>query len=355
MSGGRARNIIVSLAIIAFLAVLPFYMTNLYWLGVMITMLINVLIVSSFWLIMTTGQVNLGHAAFAAIGAYMSAALVSAYGFSSWLSLPLALIVAGVVALVIGVITLRITGIYFIITTIALAEVTKIVFGMWEHPFGGLVGILNLKPPAAIAIPGLPVIQFTSKQALYYLVLVCVLIGVSVVRRLEKSSIGLIFRSIQNSDNLAEHVGINIMAYKVLAFVVGSMCAALGGVLYTYTTGAILPTSFTMTQANYYIVWAAVGGLQTFAGPLVGTVALSVLSEYLRPVKEFEPIIYAGLLIFTVLVFKGGLLGAAGRAVRPLVGRFSARGSGNTPVREDGTGGGDRATRGSDSKKTGGI
>jgi branched-chain amino acid transport system permease protein len=272
-------------------------------------MLINVLIVSSFWLIMTTGQVNLGHAAFAAIGAYISAAMVSAYGFSSWVSLPVALVTTGIIALIIGVITLRITGIYFIITTIALAEVTKIVFGMWEHPFGGLVGILNLKPPTPLALPFLPVIQFTSKQALYYLVLICVLIGVSIVRRLDRSSIGLIFRGIQNSDNLAEHVGINIMAYKVLAFVVGSMCAALGGVLYTYVTGAILPTSFTMTQASYYIVWAAVGGLATFAGPLVGVVSLSILSEYLRPVKEFEPIIYATLLIVAILVFKRGLVG----------------------------------------------
>jgi branched-chain amino acid transport system permease protein len=64
-----------------------------------------------------------------------------------------------------------------------------------------------------------------------------------------------------------------------------------------------------MTQASYYIVWAAVGGLATFAGPLVGVVSLSILSEYLRPVKEFEPIIYATLLIVAILVFKRGLVG----------------------------------------------
>jgi branched-chain amino acid transport system permease protein len=313
MSLGRFRDTVVNVVIIILLAFLPLYVKNLYWLGVITTMLINVLLVSSFWLIMTTGQVNLGHAGLAAVGGYVSAALVTAYGFSSWLALPVALATAGAVALILGVITLRITGIYFIITTIALSEVIRIVFGMWDHPFGGLVGILNIPPVSAIAIPGFPVIKFVSKQALYYLVLVFVLLGVFIVRRLDRSSIGLIFRGIRESDNLAEHVGINIMAYKVLAFVVGSMCAALAGVLYTYATGAILPTSFTMTQANYYIVWAAVGGLATFAGPLVGTVGLSILSEYLRPVKEFEPIIYAGLLIISVLVFKGGLVGAMSR------------------------------------------
>jgi branched-chain amino acid transport system permease protein len=136
-----------------------------------------------------------------------------------------------------------------------------------------------------------------------------VLIGVGVVRRLDKSSMGLIFRGIRESDNLAEHVGINTMGYKVVAFVVGAMCAGLGGVLYTYITGSIQPTSFTMLQSNYYIVWAAVGGLASFGGPILGTVALSIFSEFLRPVKEYEPIIYASMLIAAMLLFKGGLMG----------------------------------------------
>ena len=310
MTSKTARRVVLDLVILGVMLCMPLVVTNYYWLGAITTMLVNVLLVASFWLVMTTGQVNLGHPAFAAIGAYMSAALVGVYGFSSWLSLPIAIVTAGVIALVLGVITLRITGIYFIITTVALAEVTRIVFGMWEHPFGGLVGILNLHPPSPLAIPGLPEIRFVSKPALYYLVLVFVLLGVYVVRRLDRSSIGLIFRGISQSENLSEHVGVNTMKYKVLAFVVGSMCAALGGVLYTYITGNIQPTSFTLNQANYYIVWAAVGGLGSFGGPILGTVSLNILSEFLRPVREYEPIIYASLLITAVLLFKRGLMGA---------------------------------------------
>jgi len=313
MSRKTAWAAILDAAIVAVLLCIPLIVRNYYWLGAITFMLVNVLLTTSFWLVMTTGQVNLGHGAFAAIGAYISAALVAVYGFSSWLSLPIALAVAGVVALVIGVITLRITGIYFIITTIALAEVVRIVFGMWEHPFGGLVGLLNLRPPTPIALPRLPEIRFVSKPALYYLVLVFVLLGVGIVRRLHRSSIGLVFRGIKESDSLAEHVGVNTMGYKVLAFVVGSMCAALGGVLYTYMTGNIQPTSFTMVQANYYIVWAAVGGLATFGGPILGVAALNVLSEFLRPVREYEPIIYALLLLVAMLLFKGGLMGAIRR------------------------------------------
>ena len=316
MKSKHTAEIIAYVVIIAFLAFVPAFVKNLYWLGVITTMLIHILLTTSFWLVMTTGQINLGHAGLAAIGGYMSAALVTVYGFNSWLSLPIAIAVAAVVALVIGVITLRITGIYFIITTIALAEVIKIVFGMWEYPFGGLVGILNIPPANPLKLPGISPIGFATRPALYYLVLVFVLIGTSVVWRVNRSSVGLIFRGIRESDKLAEHVGIYTMKFKLVAFVLGSACAALGGVLYTYTTGAMLPTSFTMIQANYYLVWAAVGGLGSFAGPLVGTAVLSVLSEFLRPVKEYESIIYAGMLICAVLVFKGGLVGASQRMLR---------------------------------------
>lgn len=239
----------------------------------------------------------------------MSAALITSFDLGSWLSLLIAIVTAGIVAAIIGYITLRITRIYFIIVTLALGEVIRIVFGMWEYPFGGLVGLMNLPPPDPIAIPGLPVIEFVSKPSFYYLTLVLVLLGVVIMHRLSRSPIGLVFRGISQADNLAEHVGINIMGYKVLAFVIGSMCASLAGVLYSFNTECMLPTSFTLIQSTYYLVYVAVGGGANIAGPILGATVLGVLSEVLRPIKEFEPIIYALLLIGAILVFRGGLLG----------------------------------------------
>jgi branched-chain amino acid transport system permease protein len=305
----KSTKRILLLALIIFLFLIPLFVSNLYYIGVLTTMLINILLVVSFWLVMSTGQVNLGHAAFAAIGAYISAALVSVFGWSSWLALPMGVLTAGVVALILGFITLRITGIYFIIATIALISVVQIVFGLWDHPFGGLVGLLNLPHPDSISIFGLTTIDFSSRPSLYLLTLVFVLIGVVVVYRVYHSSMGRVFRGINSSDRLAEHVGINIMRYKVLAFVISCMCAGLAGVLSTYSTSTIQPTSFTLTQSTYYIVWAAVGGLAYFPGPIIGTVVLSIVSEFLRPVKDYENIIYALLLIGSILVFKAGLYG----------------------------------------------
>jgi branched-chain amino acid transport system permease protein len=299
------------IALLVILILIPILVKNLYHLGIITSILINLLLAVSLWFIITTGQVTLGHAGFAAVGGYMSAALVTSYGLNSWISLAVAIATAGIVAAIIGYITLRITGVYFVIATLALGELIRIVFSMWEHPFGGLVGLMNLPPPAPIAIPGLPVIEFVSKPALYYLTLVFVLLGLAIMYRLSRSRIGLVFRGISQADNLAEHVGINIMGYKVLAFVIGSMCAGLAGVLYTYNTQCMLPASFTMNQSAYYIVYVAVGGGANIGGPILGTVVLGILSEFLRPIKEFEPIIYALLLIGIMLFFRAGLLGLA--------------------------------------------
>ena len=286
MSGKNLTKIILFIAVLAVLILLPIIVKNLYYLGTIISILINLLLAVSLWFIITTGQVTLGHAGFAAIGAYMSAAMITSYGLNSWLSLVLAVLTGGIVALIIGYITLRITGVYFVIATLALGEVIKIIFSMWENPFGGLVGLMNLPPPDPIVIPGLPAIEFISKPSLYYLILVFVLLGIIIIYSLSKSRIGLIFRSISQADNLAEHVGINIMGYKVLAFVIGSMCASLAGVLYSYNTQCILPASFTMSQSAYYIVYVAVGGDAMIFGPVIGTVVLSIISEVLRPIKE---------------------------------------------------------------------
>src|SRR4030042_1077766 len=99
------------------------------------------------------------------------------------------------------------------------------------------------------------------------------------------------------------------MTYKIQSFLIGCMFAGLGGVLYTYYTGAIIPSSFTLSQSTYYLVYTAIGGGANIAGPILGTVVLNILSVFFRPIKEFEPIIYGIILIIVILFAKGGILG----------------------------------------------
>lgn len=292
------------LALVIVLFLIPVFVQNLYWISVLTKWWIYVLLTVSFWLVMSTGEVNLAHAGFAAIGGYMSAALTSVYGWNSWPALIIGVITAGIIALVIGFITLRITGIYFIIVSVALAFVVQIVFGIWTHPFGGLIGLSNLPAPNSFLT-----INMSSQQAIYYLTLIFTLLCVVMIFRIYFSSIGRVFRGINSSDKLAQHVGINIMGYKVMAFVIGSMCAGLAGVLYTYYTSTIQPTSFTLTQSIYYIVYAAVGGLDYFGGPIVGTLVLAYASTFIQAWANFQNLIFSSLLIATMLLFRGGLYG----------------------------------------------
>jgi branched-chain amino acid transport system permease protein len=328
MSRLTLKKTILCVVLFAIFLLIPVLFRNLYHLGIITFMLVNALLAVSCWFIMTTGQVTLGHAGFAAIGGYLSAALIAKYAIGSWWSLLIAMLTAGIVALIIGYITLRIKGIYFIVATLALGEVIRVIFGAWDDPFGGLIGIMNLPPPNAIIIPGLPPIKFVSKVSLYYLTLVLTLIGIIVMHRLNKSPIGLVFQGIRQADDLAENVGINIMGYKVLAFVIGCIFAGLAGVLYTYNVGSIQPSSFTLVQSAYYLVYVAVGGDANVFGPILGALVLNILSEFLRPIKEFEPIVFALILIGAVLLLQGGLVGlvqALWRRINELTASISRR------------------------------
>lgn len=324
----NCEKAILYIVLLGILVCVPVLFQNMYQLGIVTFILVNVLLAVSCWFIMTTGQVTLGHAGFAAIGGYISAALIARYDMISWWSLLIAVIMAGFVALIIGYITLQIKGIYFIVATLALGEVIRVVFGAWDNPFGGLVGIMNLPPPDAITLPGLPPIEFVSKASLYYLTLLFTLIGITIMHRLDRSPIGLVFQGIRQADELAENVGINIMGYKILAFVIGCIFAALAGVLYTYNVGSIQPSSFTLIQSTYYLVYVAVGGSANVFGPILGALVLNILSEFLRPIKEFEPIVFALILIGAVLLLRSGLIGLAQtlwRGINEMTARFSKK------------------------------
>ena len=328
MSRLTLKKTILCVVLFVIFLLIPVLFRNLYHLGIITFMLINALLAVSCWFIMTTGQVTLGHAGFAAIGGYLSAALIAKYAIGSWWSLLIAMLTAGIVALIIGYITLRIKGIYFIVATLALGEVIRVIFGAWDDPFGGLIGIMNLPPPDAITIPGLPPIKFVSKVSLYYLTLLFTLIGIIVMHRLNRSPIGLVFQGIRQADDLAENVGINIMGYKVLAFAIGCIFAGMAGVLYTYNVGSIQPSSFTLVQSVYCLVYVAVGGGANVLGPILGALVLNILSEVLRPIKEFEPIVFALILIGAVLLLQGGLVGlvqALWRRINEITARISKR------------------------------
>jgi branched-chain amino acid transport system permease protein len=297
-------------ALIGVVLVLPVFLASEpYRLSIFIFMLLNIVYAVSMRLIMTTDQITLAHAAFAAIGGYAATLLVTKLDASFWLALPLAMIIAVLFSVVIGYPTMRLKGAYFAILTFALSEFIRFVFQTWRSLFGGAFGIVDIPAPNSISIPGLFAIDFSSRVASYYLIAVFTVLALVFMYRVEKSRYGLIFHSIKEADFLAEHSGVNILNYKVLVFTIGSTIAAMAGVFQTFYMGLITPMSFTFHQTVTYLIFVVIGGMGSFTGPIIAACIFTALPEVLKPLKEYEPIIYALVLMAGILYVPEGLMG----------------------------------------------
>lgn len=273
--------------------------------------ILHILITTGIWatsvwgvrLVMSTGQLTLGHAAYMAVGAYASALLVMKGGFSFWLALPTAGMIAALVALLIGYPTLRIKGVYFAIITFAFAEIVRLVIVNWPGFLGGSGGIPGIPSPSPFfSIP------FTGRVPFYYLILFISLVTFLVMRGIDKSRIGKIFSAIHESDDLAQSFGINIMKYKLIAFGLGCFFAGLSGSFYAHYYNFASPEFFTIWQSVYCLLFVIVGGVGGVFGPLLGSFFMTLVPEFLRETKEYEPVIYAVILILVMFLLPGGLI-----------------------------------------------
>jgi len=259
-------------------------------------------------LIMTTGQLSIGHAAFMGIGAYTCVTLVMKYQWSFWLGWVAAGSLSGIMAWILGRITLRIKGVFFAILTFAFGEIVRMIFVNVKY-LGGVSGIMGIPPPTPINIPGLFRVSFENKTYFYYLVLVFSLICMTIYFRLTKSQIGKVLKSISEADLLAQCCGINIMKYKLFAFVLASVWAGMIGGLYAPYFTYISPHSFTFIESIDFIIINVVGGVGTLSGPIFGALFLIGMPEIFRFAKEYELIIYAISLILVLFFVPRGIAG----------------------------------------------
>lgn len=310
-------------AVIAFSCVLPFLLRE-YHLTIATLLLINVIMVVSFRLITTMGGFNLAHLPLMGAGAYFSTIMVKDFGWSFWLTLPLAGLVAALVGLAFSYPLVRMKGFAFFIGSYAIGEAIRLSWVELKVPFGGVTGIINIPRPSSWSFPGLPTIDFHHSIPYYFLVLVVMLVCLVVMYRLDRSPIGDTFKAIYSQDLLAKCVGINITRYKTMAYVIGASFAGVAGALLAHYFGAIDPYLFSLTPTVYLLVWVVVGGTHTFAGPIIGVTIFTGLEEALRPFEAWRPLIYGFILIAVLLFLPGGLESLPAR-VRPLVERLRSR------------------------------
>jgi branched-chain amino acid transport system permease protein len=230
------------------------------------------------------------------------------YQWSFWLGWVAAGSVSGIMAWILGRITLRIKGVFFAILTFAFGEIVRMILVNVTY-FGGPNGIMGIPPPTRINIPGLFRVSFENKTHFYYIVLVFSLICMTIYFRLTKSQIGKVLKSISKADLLAQCCGINIMKYKLFAFVLASVWAGMIGGLYAPYFTFISPYSFTFMESIDFIILNVVGGVGTLSGPIFGALFLIGIPEIFRFAKEYELIIYAISLILVLFFVPRGIAG----------------------------------------------
>jgi branched-chain amino acid transport system permease protein len=282
-------------ALVALMAVLPGLLGS-YTLYILTLTFIYTIVSASFRTIAISGQFPLAHGAFMGIGAYLGAMASKWLGWSPWLTMPLAALAAAVIGMLFGYPFARLRALYYAMGTLFFGVgVIEIIFagGKWSGGYSGLTGIRPL--------------FIGSRVAFYYFFLGLAVISIAALYRFEFSRIGLNLKAIAQSHLVASSVGINEAWYRVLAVGVGSFFVGLAGAAYAHFSQVLSPTSFNLGATLWIVMYVLIGGINSFAGPIVGTAILVLVPEFFRSLKMYSPYISAGILLIVVYLVPGGL------------------------------------------------
>jgi len=277
-----------------------------YYVHVFALVFINVLLAASLRPSLTCGQLNIGHSAFMCVGAYASALLAKHFAVPFELSLLSGALLATVVGLAVGYPSLRLRGVYFAMVTVAFVEVVRLVAAIWVSLTRGNSGLSGIPKPNLLGM------ILTTKASQYYLIVFVTVVALVILWKLERSRLGLTWKSIGMADHLAQSLGVNIANYKLLAFMVGCFFAGVAGALYAHFIRFLFPPEFGFLVATNILVYNFVGGRDHFVGPIVGAVFLSLLSEPFRG-SAYETIFFSIAMLLTILFLPGGLITLPGK------------------------------------------
>lgn len=299
--------IATGVVLLALLAV-PLVVRDEYYLHLFIVSAIFVVVALGLNLIVGyVGQLSLAHAAFFALGAYVSALLFLKLKWSMWIGLPAAALLTGIAAFALGWVILRVRGHRFVIITVAFAEIMKLVATNWVDLTRGFMGLPGLQIPA-LYMPGIGSIDLSSKQYFYYVVLLAAVLAFYLCARIVRSSIGRAFVLVRENEVLAESLGISAFRYCMIAFVVGAALAGIAGALYGHYVGFVSPDLFNFSYITIMLIMVILGGKGTLVGPVLGAVIFTFLPELLREASHYRMVIFATILVVATLFMPRGII-----------------------------------------------
>ena len=287
-------------------AAIPFLTSNTYYLYVAISVGLLTIVTSGLNVLAGfTGQTSLGHAGLYAFGAYTAALCATRAGLNEWAAIAAAVVVTSVVGAAVAAAALRVSGPYLAMVTIAFGLIVEGVLIEWGSVTGGPGGIFNIpKPPL---------------HSHYWTVTVAAALALWLTANLRGSAWGRAFVAVKESEVAAESLGLSAYYIRIVAFTVSAAFAGAAGALFTFANGYISPDSFTLQTSILFLLALLFGGLGRIAGPVVGSLALTLLPELLTRLIDYRLILYGTLLLVSIYWLPEGVVGALWKArrVRP--------------------------------------
>jgi len=297
MRGIAAIPVLLGLVTVIVLFLIPKFVHSTYALHMMILIFISI-IMGSGWNLLGgyTGQYSVGHAAYFGAGTYTTMILLQYHHLAPWYGVWAGAIMAVIVALVIGSICFRLRGPYFVLASIAVAEIFRVSALNLKNLTNGAEGILITEVPP-LRIGGMVITDFMSKVPFYYAGLVIVLVVILVTWRVQNSKLGYYFQAIREDQDAAHSLGINLSLYKNIALSLSAIFTSLAGSLYGLYVGFIDPGTVLGLDLSVQIVMTVIiGGIGTIFGPVIGALVLVPFSEALRSNMIAQALIDSGLV-----------------------------------------------------------
>jgi branched-chain amino acid transport system permease protein len=293
-------------ALIIFLLLLPSFAGKY-----LLYMTIHILLLSVFalgfnLLLGYTGLLSFGQAGFFAVGAYASAKILLVVP-SLLLGVIAGVVAGGIAALILGYLCVRHTRIYFSMLTLCFGMMIYSLAWKWRDVTGGDDGLVGI-PRAPFEIPGIFSINMSPMGNYYYFVLVVSLIAIFILYRIVNSSFGLTLKGIRDSENRVAFAGISIRNYRLLSFTIAGLYAGLAGSFLPPLESTVTPPLAHWTQSAEPVMVTLLGGIHTFSGPIVGSILFYLIKDIIVRFTQYWLIWFGSIVVFLVLVFRGGVV-----------------------------------------------
>ena len=315
MSRATLRTLLLFAALTVTVFAIPAFLSDFRaqqfaYVGIYLVALIGLNILTGY-----TGQISLGHGAFMAIGSYTTAILMTDHGVIDILTIPLAVVVAGIAGVLFGLPAARLSGLYLALATFAIAVATPAVIKKFEGFTGGGSGVNLFGTPeltASLAPVRIIGFELNFNNWLYYLSWTVALIGYVVAWLLLRGRTGRAFRAVRDSETAAVSSGISLTRTKVLAFGISAAYAGAAGALFAIATTFVNPDTFPVALSIFLLVGVVVSGLGSLTGLIVGAAFIQFMPLWTQSVSRSPgapAVIYGAILILLILVLPGGASG----------------------------------------------